>query len=97
LEDTRKILGLNPLDEVIQLHIRTVATILAWIVVALLIINTSLRLEWIWLIAIALVVMAVIVYFFPQLRKWHTSKYKETEEEGEEEQKQFYFLAHRLE
>jgi len=66
------------MNEAVELQIRTVAAILAWIVVALLVINMSLRSEWIWLTSIALLVMAFIVYFFPQLRKWHTSRYKET-------------------
>jgi len=81
LQDTREILGLNSLSEAVELQIRTVAAILAWIVVALLIVNTSLRSEWIWLTSIALLVMAFIVYFFPRLRKLHKSKHKESEEE----------------
>lgn len=66
------------LNEVVELQIRTVAAILAWIVVALLIINTSLKSEWIWLTSIALVVVALIAYFFPRLREWHTSRHKES-------------------
>jgi len=50
---TRKIVPVT-LNEVVELQIRTVATILVWIVAALLIINLSLKSEWIWLLSIAL-------------------------------------------
>jgi len=66
------------MNEAVELQIRTVAAILAWIVVALLVINMSLRSEWIWLISIALLIIAVIIYFFPRLRKWHTSRHAES-------------------
>ena len=55
--------------KVVELHIRTVATILIWFVVALLILNKFSRSGWIWLIAIAMTIMAVIVYFIPRIRK----------------------------
>lgn len=51
------------------MHIRTVAAILAWFVVALLILNKFLKSEWIWLISIAIVILAVLVYFIPRLKK----------------------------
>ncbi|MDH5389904.1 MAG: hypothetical protein OEX10_01965 [Candidatus Bathyarchaeota archaeon] len=51
------------------MHIRTVAAILIWFVVALLILNKFLRSGWIWLISIAVMILAVIVYFIPRLRK----------------------------
>jgi len=51
------------------LHIRTVAAILIWFVVALFILNKFLRSEWIWLISIAMMIVAVIVYFIPRIRK----------------------------
>jgi heme/copper-type cytochrome/quinol oxidase subunit 2 len=57
------------LNEVAELQIRTVAAILVWITVALLIINAFLKSEGIWLISIALLVIALIVYFLPQSRK----------------------------
>lgn len=55
--------------KVVELHIRTVAAILIWFVVALLILNKFLRSEWIWLIAIAMTITAVIAYFIPRIRK----------------------------
>jgi hypothetical protein len=54
---------------VVGLEIRTVATILMLFVVALLILNRFLMSGWIWLISIAIMIIAVIVYFIPRLRK----------------------------
>ena len=53
-----------------MMHIRTVAAILMLFAVALLILNKFLRSEWIWLISIAIMLMAVLIYFIPQLRKY---------------------------
>lgn len=64
----------DSLKEVVEVQIRTVAAILAWVVVALLIINMSLKSEWIWMTSIALVIIAFILYFYPRLKKWRTSK-----------------------
>ena len=55
--------------KVIELQSRTVAVILIWIVVAMLFINKSLRSEWLWFISIALLVIAVVAYFLPRLRR----------------------------
>ena len=52
-----------------MVHIRTVAAILMLFVVALLILNKFLRSEWIWLISIAMMIMAAVIYFIPRLRK----------------------------
>ena len=52
-----------------MVHIRTVAAILMLFVVALLILNKFLRSEWIWLISITMMIMAVVIYFIPRLRK----------------------------
>ncbi|MCK5592835.1 hypothetical protein KAI31_01930 [Candidatus Bathyarchaeota archaeon] len=52
-----------------MVHIRTVAAILMVFVVALLILNKFLRSEWIWLISITIMIMAVLIYFIPRLRK----------------------------
>jgi hypothetical protein len=54
---------------VVSLQIRTVAAILMWFVVALLLLNIYLRSGWMWLMSIAMVIVAVIVYFIPTLRK----------------------------
>jgi len=51
------------------MHVRTVAAILVWFVVALLLLNRLLRSEWILPISIVLTVIAVLVYFSPRLRK----------------------------
>ena len=58
--------------KVVELHIRTVAAILMLFVLALLILNKFLRSGWIWMISIAMLIIAVIVYFIPRLRKWYT-------------------------
>jgi hypothetical protein len=51
------------------LQVRTVAAILAWSAVALLLLNSFFRSEWILPTSIALTVIAVLVYFSPRLRK----------------------------
>ena len=51
------------------MHVRTVAAILVWLVVALLLLNRLLRSEWILPISIALTVIAVLIYFSPRLKK----------------------------
>ena len=53
-----------------MVHIRTVAAILMLFAVALLILNKFLRSEWIWFTSIAIIIMAVLFYFIPQLRKY---------------------------
>ncbi|KPV62234.1 MAG: hypothetical protein AOA66_1396 [Candidatus Bathyarchaeota archaeon BA2] len=51
------------------MHIRTVAAIIMWFVVALLILNKFVRSGWVWLISIAMLILAVVVYFIPRFRK----------------------------
>ena len=51
------------------MQIRTVSAILIWIAIALLILNGYFKSQWIVLIGIALVIIAVITYFAPRLRK----------------------------
>ena len=51
------------------MQIRTVAAILMWLAVVLLIVNSTLRSEWLWVITISIIIMAVIAYFIPKLRK----------------------------
>jgi DNA integrity scanning protein DisA with diadenylate cyclase activity len=53
-----------------MVHIRTVAAILMLFVVVLLILNKFLRLEWMWLLSIAMMIIAVLIYFIPRLRKF---------------------------
>ena len=57
------------LPEVVALQIRTIAVILMVFIVALLFLNSYLRSGLIWLTSIAMVIVAVIVYFIPTLRK----------------------------
>jgi len=61
------------------LQIRTVAAILAWFVVALLLLNRFFMSEWVLPIAIVLTVIAVLVYFSPRIRKKTKSDRQETE------------------
>jgi len=58
-----------------QLQIRTVATILAWVVVVLLLLSSFFRSEWILPISIVLTAIAILVYFSPRIRK-NTKKQK---------------------
>ncbi len=48
---------------------RTVSAILVWLAIALLILNGYFKSQWIVLVGIALVVIAVITYFIPRFRK----------------------------
>ena len=61
------------------MQIRTVAAIIVWVVVALLILNRVLRSEWTMPIAIVLTVIAVLIYFSPRLRKEKNSDKQEIE------------------
>ncbi|MGD8566014.1 MAG: hypothetical protein PVF96_06670 [Candidatus Bathyarchaeota archaeon] len=51
------------------MQIRTVAVILVWIVVVLLLINKPLRSGWLWLISGGLLAIAFIVFSLPWLRR----------------------------
>jgi len=57
------------LKEVAKLQIRTISAILAWIVVALLIANFTFKSELIILISVAIVVIAILIYFLPRFKK----------------------------
>ena len=48
---------------------RTVSAILMWTAIALLILNGYFKSQWIVLIGIALVIIAVITYFIPRFKK----------------------------
>lgn len=52
-----------------KLQTRTVSAILVWLAIALLILNGYFKSQWIVLVGIALVVIAVITYFIPRFRK----------------------------
>lgn len=61
------------------MHIRTIAAIIVWIVVALLLLNRLLRSGWILPISIVLTVIAVLIYFSPRLRRKQSAKPTDTE------------------
>jgi hypothetical protein len=51
------------------MQIKTVAAILVWVAVVLLLLNNMLKLDMIMLIGIALTIIAVVAYFSPRLKK----------------------------
>ena len=55
--------------ETTNLQIRTVAAIIIWIAVALLLLNRALMLDWVLPLALLLTVVAIIVYFSPRFTK----------------------------
>jgi nucleoside recognition membrane protein YjiH len=59
------------------MKIRTVAAIMVWFVVALLLLNMVFKSEWILPISITLTVIAVLIYFSPRLRKTKKSADRE--------------------
>ncbi len=59
------------------MKIRTVAAILVWLAVALLLLNRVYKVEWILPISIVTTVIAVLLYFSPLLRKAKTRADKE--------------------
>jgi uncharacterized protein YacL len=58
-----------PFNEVAELLSRTISAILVWVVAALLIANIYFRSELILLMSIAIVIIAVLIYFTPRLKK----------------------------
>ena len=60
-----------------KMHIKTVAAILVWVVVALLLLNNTLKSDLIMPIGIALTIIAVIAYFSPRLKKGKKAADKE--------------------
>lgn len=57
------------MNEVTDLHHRTVSAILVWVAIALLILNGYLKSSWVFLIGVAMVIIAVVVYFIPRLSR----------------------------
>lgn len=62
------------------MQIRTLAAILAWIVVALLLVNGMIRSVWITVASIILTGVAVLLYFSP---RWVKNKKKNEKTEPE--------------
>jgi hypothetical protein len=56
---------------------KTVAAILVWIVVVLLLLNNAIKSEWILPIGIVLTIIAVLAYFSPRLKKGKKAADKE--------------------
>ena len=67
------------------MQIRTVAAIIVWIVVALLLLNRVFMLDWVLPIALVLTAVAVVLYFSPRFMK---KKNKEEPETSTPEQHQ---------
>lgn len=63
------------------MQIRTLAAILAWIVVALLLLNGMIRSVWITVASIVLTGVAVLLYFSPRLRKNNKTQEQKPESE----------------
>jgi hypothetical protein len=61
------------------LHVRTVAAIIVWSVVALLLLNQLFKSEWVLPISIVLTIIAVLLYFSPRIIKKSVSDSQETE------------------
>ena len=55
------------------MQIRTVSAILVWVTIALLLLNAYFRSAWIIYLAVGLIVVAVLAYFWTALRKRHRS------------------------
>lgn len=62
--------------KVVELHIRTLAAILIWLVAALLILNVMFKSGWILLISVILMITAIVIYFLPRLKKQQNQKTK---------------------
>jgi len=53
----------------VKMHMKTVAAILVWVAVVLLLLNNMLNSDWIMSIGITLTIIAVVAYFSPRLKK----------------------------
>jgi hypothetical protein len=51
------------------MHIKTVAALLIWLVVALLLLNNMFKSDLIVMIGVVITVIAVVAYFSPRLKK----------------------------
>ncbi len=52
-----------------KLQNKTISAILVWIAIAILLLNGYFKSQWVFLIGIAVIVIAVTVYFFHRLTK----------------------------
>jgi len=53
----------------VKLQNRTISAILVWVAIALLILNGYLKSSWVFLACIVMVMIAVLIYFVPRLKK----------------------------
>lgn len=51
------------------MQVRTVSAIMIWLVIALLLLNIYFKYDWLFLVSIALIVLAVVIYFVPFIRR----------------------------
>ena len=56
------------------MQVRTGSAVLVWVAVALLIIDIYLRSDWLFLMSIALILAAIVIYFIPVLYKRESRK-----------------------
>ena len=68
------------------MQVRTVAAILAWIVVALLLLNGMIRSVWVTAASIVLTGVALLVYFSPRWTKNKKSQEQKTSRENTNKQ-----------
>ena len=61
------------------MHIKTVAAILAWIAVALLLLNGLIKSQWVVIVAIILAAFAILLYFAPRFMKNKQTQINEME------------------
>lgn len=64
------------------MQIKTVSAIMIWLVVALLLANIYFKLEWLFLLSIALIVFAVLIYFIPFIRRRYRGSQRAVEGAG---------------
>lgn len=56
------------------MNVRTVSAILVWVVAALLILNYHFGSELLFYLSIAMLIIAIVVYFIPRLRRFKDFK-----------------------
>lgn len=57
------------MSEALKIQTRTISAILVWITIALLLLNGYFQSVWVIVLAVALIVIAVLMYFWTALKK----------------------------
>lgn len=57
------------MSEALKIQTRTISAILVWITIALLLLNAYFQSVWVIVLAVALIVIAVLTYFWTALKK----------------------------